>query len=123
MYQFVESGCEPSKIILGIPCYGRHHKNPAMVKTVAELIEEGIVAEKRYELESLKSLNSLEGFLIDSPDLISQKVEFVVQLGLGGVFLCEIGQDYRSEKYTGGLLLQSVYASMTTMIKTEKDEF
>ena len=80
-----------------------------MVKTVAEIIG-GFIEDKSSKV--LSSLDSFEGFLFDSPDIVSQKVHFAMQQGLGGLFLWEIGQDHRSELYPGGMLLQSAFLSV-----------
>jgi chitinase len=106
----ISSGCDPSRIVVGLPAYGRHGKSPGMVKTYSEVIDEVIDAnsEAMEDLNSLFSTEEYGGFLFDSPNMIQAKVKMVVQKGLKGVFFWELGQDYRNDKsFPGGLLLQS----------------
>jgi len=114
------SGCQPNKIVIGLPAYGRHGKHPEIVKTYSEIVDNFMATNPSPDDEVLLSLDNHEGILFDSPIMIAEKVNLVHQKGLQGVFIWEIGQDYFSHrKFPGGLLIQS--ASNNQMVFT-KDE-
>ena len=93
----IQSGCEPSKIILGLPAYARHKTNPSQIKTYSELVDEW---SKENSVDGdqtgFLALNEYRGYLLESRELIQKKVAMAMEKGLGGVFVWEIGQDYRN---------------------------
>lgn len=103
----IESGCDSSKIILGLPAYGRDKRNPSHVKTYSELVDDLSDGDWKPGKE-IK--NSIFGF--ESRDLIFRKVGMAMEKRLGGVFLWELGQDYRSQEVAEGLMLKYVNDSV-----------
>jgi GH18 family chitinase len=61
----VQSGCESSKIILGIPAYARHTANPSLVKTHSEIIDEWS-KENEMTKDQFLAISEYKGFLIES---------------------------------------------------------
>ncbi len=107
---FISSGCDPAKIVAGLPAYGRHAQNPGLVKTYSEIIDGVIQNESNTKIDKkqLLSINEHGGYLFDSPRMIQAKVEMVRKKGLKGVFFWELGQDFRNDEISpAGLLLQS----------------
>lgn len=96
--EWLAAGYPPEKIVLGIPGYGRHKSNPSLVKTYAELVDDGL---------DDTSVSEWKGFLFDSPKRIQQKLGYVKKNGLGGVFLWELGHDKQHDLAPGGVLLQA----------------
>ena len=107
--KFIQGGCEPSKIIMGIPAYGRHEDNPGQVKTYSEIYDElakSMNNDMKQIKEAIISMNTWEGYQFDSPQDVRAKVNYATQSGLGGVFLWELGQDKQIQRLRdGGILL------------------
>lgn len=97
--QWIDWGFPEEKIILGIPGYARHKDSPSQIKTVAELLDDGL---KDDALEEWK------GYLFDSPKLIRKKMKFVKQNNLGGAVLWELGHDKQLKDHPGGWLLHAM---------------
>jgi hypothetical protein len=109
----IRSGCKPSKIFLGIPAYGRHKQKIQEVKTYAELADAAI-QQLGMTLEELNTQHELEGYMVDSPQMVLQKSQWAHSIGLGGVFLWELGQDHRD------MLLLTAAASLKSMDDTSQ---
>ena len=107
----IQSGCHASKIVLGIPAYGRKKTDPYDVKTYSEFVD-GLVLEldnhKGVNEEILYALDSNSEFGYESRDLIFDKVRMASNKGLGGIFIWELGQDFRNEIFQEGVLLHHV---------------
>lgn len=75
------SGCPPSKLIFGVPGYGRRYSD---VKTYSELVRDGMIS---------TDSDVYDGYTFNSPATVARKVVWARTQGLGGVFLWEAGQD------------------------------
>jgi GH18 family chitinase len=119
MVEFLwESGCPPSKIILGIPFYARNSQEPHLALTFAELYDEMV-----GETGNAKDLvYTYEGYQWDSPQSMQKKVDYGHEKGLGGIFVADVGQDKQTVEYPGGLLLQSVSEYMSHVNKEKEKE-
>jgi GH18 family chitinase len=110
--QVLKLGCPREKLIVGIPAYARQSDHPENAKTFAELYDEIMVVAGDEGQPSLKNtignLDSFLGYRWDSPRLVRQKVQYVREQNLGGVFFWELGQDKQVENVApGGILLQA----------------
>jgi GH18 family chitinase len=101
--KLVKSGCPKQKIFLGIPAYGRHRDDPGRTKTYAELVD--VVLAEGITSTRLPKMQSIENYLIDSPDSVAAKVRYAMQEKLGGIFFWELGQDKKLPIAPSGLLL------------------
>ncbi|GMI16124.1 hypothetical protein TrLO_g4854 [Triparma laevis f. longispina] len=92
----------PEKLIVGIPAYGRHEKKLAQVKSYSEIVDEkvkeaGMVDVDVPVVEKLDpnfiSRNQHNQFLFDCQLSAQRKTSYAKSMGLGGVFIWEVGQD------------------------------
>ena len=68
------SGCNSSKIILGLPVYGRNKKNPSSVKTYSEMIDDVLLSTNEVDLDHDRLPGLCNGsFGFDCQDLIFDK--------------------------------------------------
>lgn len=114
----VSSGCHPSKVVLGLPAYGRHKIDPSQVKTYSELInaymEQSSTISDGNDYEgglhrNLQQMTEYNSYTMESRNLILEKVDkLIFDRHLSGVFLWEMGQDYRGDAFREGLLLHHV---------------
>jgi len=107
----IQSGCESSKIILGLPAYARHKTTPSQIKTYSELVDEWSKENSdSYGNEArFLAMKEYRGYLLESRELIQSKISMAMEKGLGGVFLWELGQDYRNDSaFQEGMVMRLI---------------
>jgi len=117
---FIRNGCHPSKLVMGIPAYARHEKNMGLVRAYSEVVDDML---RDYDDNSadikttIQSIRSWDGYLFDSPDDVREKVTFATQMGLGGIFIWELGQDKQLAGIAeGGILLEEAAAAVANSL-------
>lgn len=102
----------PHKVLLGIPAYARHLRDPANVKTFGEIYD-GVEEDNESSSSSLldSALNSWKGFEWESPPRIQAKIDMAKKFNLGGVFFWELGQDKITNEHPNGFLLEAASAA------------
>jgi len=105
------SGCPARKIFLGIPAYARHRQRRGDTKTYAELYDQVLRSHTTVEDSGAVRLDVSE-YQAESPRTVTQKVQYAVARGLGGVFFWELGQDKQTVAAPGGILLQAAAAAV-----------
>lgn len=119
----IDSGCPKQKIVVGIPAYARHGKNPGDVKTYSEVIDGLMRSNLSSPDEDVISRKSWKGYLFDSPSLVKKKVDHAIQTGLAGVFFWELGQDKQHADWgPGGILLQAAGQQVAHSVNGDEEE-
>lgn len=109
----LQSGCPVYKIWMGIPFFGSSLDVPGTTLTFHEAVER-----KGTNEVSLENLGQLfAGFQFDSAGVIRDKLTLVQKLGLGGVFIWELGQDSPS-----GIFLEAIVKIGTAKMPTDSND-
>ena len=103
-------GVPKDKLVMGMPFYGRKGSTwqTTQAETYGQLVSNYFNQNGTYPSPSVNELN---GFHFNGPDLIRDKAEFVRDEGFGGAMIWELGQDH----FVGGQFTQ---ASLLPVIKS-----
>jgi len=86
MEHWEKQGAPKSKLVLGLPFYGRNSKNKAM--TYDEIV-------RRFKPSAESDLAG--GYDFNGPATIRKKTAYVIREGYGGVMIWELGQDAKGK--------------------------
>ena len=99
----------PQKVLLGIPAYARHLRDPSQVKTFGEIYD-SIIQRSDDDMDD-SSLHSWKGYEWESPARIQAKIDLAKEMQLGGIFFWELGQDKCTNEHPSGILFDTAVAA------------
>lgn len=111
--QFIQNGCPPSKLIMGIPAYARHQENMGLVQTYSEIVDDMMKSNDGGK-KFVRAIHTWNGYQFDSPQDVEAKTRYAKENGLGGVFIWELGQDKQVQGADGGMLLEAAAFSASS---------
>jgi len=100
-----------SKLLLGVPAYGRNRNNPGDVKTYGEIVRDNQVKADQDELP--------DGMYWNGPSTVMTKARWAHKQGLAGIMVWELGQDSGDESSSLLAALRVVQNEVTTQKKME----
>jgi chitinase len=123
----------PSKMVLGIPAYGRHKHNPNKVMTFAEMYDEAQQQQQEQNNDDDDMDNSTmmmidtrtehNGFVFDSPATVRLKAQYAKDMGLKGIFFWELGQDKQHHELApSGFLLQAAASVLSPLLPPQQQQ-
>lgn len=113
----------PEKVLLGIPAYARHLRNPSEVKTFGEIYDNiqsdrsdsnAKGTEKMLDDDEIIKMHSWEAYEWESSTRIQEKVNLAREMGIGGIFFWEVGQDKFTPDHLRGVLLETAFEAAFT---------
>lgn len=86
LQQAIDSGVDASKLMLGIPLYGRVMNNPGEAVPYYDILKAG-------KLSDMSDVDAKKRVYFNNKGTISRKIAHAASVGAGGVFVWEAGQD------------------------------
>lgn len=98
----VAQGIDPSKLLLGVPFYGRGYtkSGPSWGKPVSYK-----TLQDRYRINP--GQDTVDGYYFNGMDTVRKKVQYAKTAGLSGVMVWEIGQDTSDDTSLLGAITQA----------------
>jgi GH18 family chitinase len=111
LQQAIDSGVDASKLMLGIPLYGRVMNNPAEAVPYYDIVKAGKVSDS-------SDLDAKKRVYFNNKATIGRKIAHAASVGAGGVFFWEAGQDESSATQSLLGASWSLIQSMSSKAKT-----
>lgn len=108
----LDAGVPAERLLLGMPAYGRNRANPAEAVTFADLVRDYSVYDEHRDVTDDGAI------YFNNRATVVRKAQSVAELGGGGVFFWEAGQDASDAQHS---LLAAVHARFHEQPQT-KDE-
>lgn len=110
LQQAIDSGADASKLMLGIPLYGRVMNNPGEAVPYYDILKAGKVSD-------MSDVDAKKRVYFNNKGTISRKIAHAASVGGGGVFFWEAGQDESSAAQSLLSVSWSLVQSMNSKTK------